>query len=391
MAERARLPTYGMAERARLPTTAWLSGPACLLRQVFRQVHTISPSSGIASLHLESLPPAAGEERRWLLLVGTSERYFELMGGPTADDLFTPEATGTGAGSLAELRSAHGATERGLGKHVVANPLLLFRRPNGTPASFVCACSGQLLYGDLLLPPAQLPPHLAMASPVPVLAPPKGSTIYAAGSTPFPRIDVDPDTDQRIATPLSLGLTEFHFIILYPTALLAVSRLNGKVACRAAPPRGWPVGCAFAGLTQDPVKGGLWAWGREGLLRVRVVREERHVWRLHLEGNNFEAALSYCSPTEMHQRDAVLTAQATRTHTPCPSPVASHLAPRIREMPCELPRRPTHTHPAPLPSLPISPHASERRRVDCPGDPHTHTLPLSRRFPSRPTHQRDAV
>jgi len=46
------------------------------------------------------------------------------------------------------------------------------------------------------------------------------------------------------------------------------------------------------------------------VLRVRVAREERHVWRLHLEAGNFAAALSYCSPTDMAQRDSVLTAQA---------------------------------------------------------------------------------
>ena len=37
------------------------------------------------------------------------------------------------------------------------------------------------------------------------------------------------------APPAAMALTEFHFVLLYASCVLAVSRLNLKVACRALP------------------------------------------------------------------------------------------------------------------------------------------------------------
>ena len=79
------------------------------------------------------------------------------------------------------------------------------------------------------------------------------------------------------------------------------------MACRVATPAAWPA-ASLRGLAHDGAKGTLWVWGAGGVLRIVVRAEERHVWRLHLEAGDYEAALSYCS--DLAQRDRVLTAQA---------------------------------------------------------------------------------
>ena len=102
-------------------------------------------------------------------------------------------------------------------------------------------------------------------------------------------------------------------MLLYSTGLVAVSRLSHRIACRANPPAGWAA-APLQGLCADTAKGTLWAWGAAGVLRVRTVREERHVWRLHLEASNFEAALSYASPTDAAAAVVVVVLTRRRRH-----------------------------------------------------------------------------
>lgn len=172
--------------------------------------------------------------------------------------------------------------------------------------------------------------------------------------------------------PPVAALTEFHYLLLYSNSLLAISRLNDKPACRALPPAGWPAG-TMQGLVHDPLQKVTWVWGALGLLRVRVVDEDRarprplprtvtpspepspkssrrspgrsppdrqlracfqarwlpaaecsrlnalsscshvhagHAWHLHLEAADFESALSRCNPADSKARDLILSAQA---------------------------------------------------------------------------------
>ena len=71
----------------------------------------------------------------------------------------------------------------------------------------------------------------------------------------------------------------------------ALSRLSGELMCVARP----PAACGpLLGLVREPAQGGLWAWGEGGTLRVSVNREERHMWRLHLE-----VYYAYCTITSV--------------------------------------------------------------------------------------------
>ncbi|KAL1495660.1 hypothetical protein AB1Y20_016526 [Prymnesium parvum] len=254
--------------------------------RTFRQIHLLTPAAPVCGLHLEAFA-AAGEEKRMLLLAATPSRLFEFVGGPTLDALVAePPVVRHAAASPPAAAAAF-----------AAHSLATHRRPNGAVASFACLCAGQVHFASLAAQPAQ-----------------SSSLVVEFGSLPLPRVAPDgkdmADKSAAATVPTAMALTEFHFLLLYDSCLLAVSRLNHKVACRALPPRQWPSGARLLGLAHDASKGVLWAWGGAGVLRVRVHREERHVWRLHLEAARFAEALSYCSPTESMQRDAVLTAQA---------------------------------------------------------------------------------
>ncbi|EOD05577.1 vacuolar protein sorting 18 [Emiliania huxleyi CCMP1516] len=101
--------------------------------------------------------------------------------------------------------------------------------------------------------------------------------------------------------------SELHLLVLYGGGVAALSRLSGELMCVARP----PAACGpLLGLVREPAQGGLWAWGEGGTLRVSVNREERHMWRLHLEARDFETALACCSPGAPSQRDLVLAQHA---------------------------------------------------------------------------------
>jgi len=180
-----------------------------------------------------------------------------------------------------------------MGNDLLVGNLAIFRRSNGIAAAFACVCGGQLAHGDLIFS------H-------------QSESIIVHSSIVCCQADKGASSKRVLPSdgPISLALTEFHFVLLYPTCIRAISRLNKKVVCCAVPPQNWPAGAPLCGFAHNVSKGAFWVWGSAGLLRVRVTREERHVWRLHLEAADFAAALSYCSPTELIQRDVVLAAQA---------------------------------------------------------------------------------
>ena len=138
------------------------------------------------------------------------------------------------------------------------------------------------------------------------------TAVYDFGHLQYPADPASTATQgsgPRCEIPQDVTMTEFHFLLLYPDKLVAVSRLNSKPACVATPPSAWKAN-VMRGLVHDTTKATIWAWGSAGLLRVRVVNEDRHAWQLHLEAANFENALSHCSATDTSARDAILTAQA---------------------------------------------------------------------------------
>ena len=263
-----------------------------------RQLYMFHPQQPILGLTLEPCPP----EAHWHVLVATPSRLFEFVGGPTIESLFTDNR------ESASANAARRPIEK-LGDAMCvpyAPSIQLCYCSSGTPSAFSWATGAGLYHGSLLMGTAHASetaiadfgllryPH---AEQLGVLE--HGSGLGSATAA----------AASKSAVPVAVALTDFHYLLLYPSTLLAISRLNDKLVCRALPPAGWP-NASMAGILHDSPRKATWVWGPTGVLRVQIVDEDRHAWRLYLEAADFESALYRCSPTDLKARDLILSVQS---------------------------------------------------------------------------------
>ncbi|KAK3283679.1 hypothetical protein CYMTET_8639 [Cymbomonas tetramitiformis] len=118
-----------------------------------------------------------------------------------------------------------------------------------------------------------------------------------------------PFPNSGIHTPLSLAVTDYHFLLLYPDNLQAINRLSGEVVSNTPPPRD-----AFAnvgnmlGLATDNDAGIIYLYSGDSLFEVVIKDEGRDMWKLHLDRKEYAAALEHCK--DSGQRDSVYAIQA---------------------------------------------------------------------------------
>ncbi|OJA16138.1 hypothetical protein AZE42_00083 [Rhizopogon vesiculosus] len=126
---------------------------------------------------------------------------------------------------------------------------------------------------------------------------------------PYPAISpgAPPGTSPSTAeVPVSISLTEFHFILLYRDRLVGISTLNGKQTYEdVIPLRQNEV---VRGLAADPVRKTYWAYTDQSIFELGVSNEGRDVWQIYLAQQKFDIALRYA--TTARQRDSILSAQA---------------------------------------------------------------------------------
>lgn len=109
----------------------------------------------------------------------------------------------------------------------------------------------------------------------------------------------------ELLLPISMALTEFHFIFLYNDRIVAVSKLSQEPVLEEEfkPKTKQATKLAFDQESQT-----YWAYTPNSIFELVVTKEDRHVWELYLAKNQFDAALQYCK--DPSQKDKVLTAQA---------------------------------------------------------------------------------
>ncbi|EMD42009.1 hypothetical protein CERSUDRAFT_110549 [Gelatoporia subvermispora B] len=120
--------------------------------------------------------------------------------------------------------------------------------------------------------------------------------IDGAQLLPYPASDV----------PVSIALTEFHFILLYPNQVMAVSSLNEHLAYE----EGLPLkpNEVVRGLTADPVRNTFWVYTDQSIFELGVTNEHRDVWGIYLEQGKYDIALQYAKSA--NHRDRVISSQA---------------------------------------------------------------------------------
>ncbi|CAH1786190.1 unnamed protein product [Owenia fusiformis] len=114
------------------------------------------------------------------------------------------------------------------------------------------------------------------------------------------------DEGDRPVPPMSIVLTEFHVLILFPDKLKAMCVLNDQLIYDDTFTDRFG---KLLGLCKDPLKGTIWAYTNQAVFKYKVIRESRDVWQMYLDVENFEAAKNYCKDNPANM-DRVLTKEA---------------------------------------------------------------------------------
>lgn len=109
---------------------------------------------------------------------------------------------------------------------------------------------------------------------------------------PYPPSSSSPSSADDRATPLSISLTPFHFILLYPSQLRVIRILDDA-----------PVYADHISnsnneeeqhrLAKDEQKGTYWVYSPSSIFELTVSHEQRDIWRVYLDQKNFDQALVY--------------------------------------------------------------------------------------------------
>ncbi|KZT75150.1 hypothetical protein DAEQUDRAFT_659721 [Daedalea quercina L-15889] len=106
--------------------------------------------------------------------------------------------------------------------------------------------------------------------------------------------------------PLSMALTEFHFMLLYRDRVIGISNLNEQLTYEEQLPL--KPGEEIRGMTADPVRKTYWVYTDQSLFELVVTNEHRDVWKIYLEKGKYDLALQYTATAA--QRNHVMSAQA---------------------------------------------------------------------------------
>lgn len=273
-------------------------------------VHQLEDGSGITSIYFETLSSGeddvtlpdvqddmtaaskmVGSSRRIFIMCVTSSptRLYHFLGGPTCSQLFQDYKT-SGESSFIELP---GSVER--------SELLVCKREQALDRkqAFAMLTKMGMYHGSLLLS------STASSS---------ADVIVESGMMNFAHRQ-----HQQRRSPISVVMTDFHFILLYSDALVVQSKISGEIQQEENLFLLLTSGSEDCGdavmIMRDAERNVLWLVTTNSLFQIEASREDRFAWRLYLEKavkkqdcSLFDTAHQFCR-NESH-RKAVHKAQA---------------------------------------------------------------------------------
>ncbi|XP_017785036.1 PREDICTED: vacuolar protein sorting-associated protein 18 homolog isoform X2 [Nicrophorus vespilloides] len=106
--------------------------------------------------------------------------------------------------------------------------------------------------------------------------------------------------------PFALALTEFHVLIAYTDMIKGMSLLNADLVYEDNYNEAFG---SLVNLVKDQITGTIWAVTQNAIFRFKVTKEERHVWRIYCDKQEFELAKKYSKDNEAYY-DQVLIKEA---------------------------------------------------------------------------------
>ncbi|KAJ3441384.1 vacuolar protein sorting-associated protein 18 [Anaeramoeba flamelloides] len=123
---------------------------------------------------------------------------------------------------------------------------------------------------------------------------PGDNIIHEAKLVPYPKIPELMENEQirNLPTPISIVRSDFHFILIYPDRLVAISNLDHIfIMEKVVDPK---LDGKLIGVIQDPTTGDLWLFSSKSLYSIVKHNEDRDVWKIYLNREQYEVALEYC-------------------------------------------------------------------------------------------------
>ncbi|GAA5923143.1 tethering complex subunit PEP3 [Sporobolomyces koalae] len=165
------------------------------------------------------------------------------------------------------------------------------------PRSIAWLTGPGIYHGTLLFPSSSVELH------------PGDGVIESASLVPYPGDPIpsrNADQDSTAQLPISMALTEWHFVLLYEDKVRAIDLLSDKIVYEEAldlSPGDRPIR-----LATDPVRKTCWMFTESSIYELVIKDEDRQVWKVYLARQNWALAKRYAKT--QRQRDAVLAAEA---------------------------------------------------------------------------------
>jgi tetratricopeptide (TPR) repeat protein len=243
-------------------------------KERLRQVYNLNENTPVTGVKWERFPSAsAAADPKFFVMATTAMRYYQFIGGPTFEACFAAYTVNPG---FTELPGELSYSEL----HFFAEHF------TGRSKSFAWLAGPGIYHGQLLFGSQNA-----------------GDSVIT-NATLCPYQPVDEGSAPR--APLSIAVTEFHFLLAYSDCLMAVSKLSDERVFEWRPPQKFAGN--LRGLARDQQRKALWLYSDTSVFEIAVTDEDRNVWRLYLEKGSFEMALQHCKLSS--QRDRVQTAQA---------------------------------------------------------------------------------
>ncbi|XP_049869463.1 vacuolar protein sorting-associated protein 18 homolog [Pectinophora gossypiella] len=104
-------------------------------------------------------------------------------------------------------------------------------------------------------------------------------------------INYPTENEAKEKSPLAFVLTEFHALIMYSDKVKAISLLNQELVYQDHYSEAHG---KLKNIVKDPLRRTIWAVTDKTVFRYKVLREERNVWRIYCDKEQFDLAKEYC-------------------------------------------------------------------------------------------------
>ncbi|XP_078602605.1 vacuolar protein sorting-associated protein 18 homolog isoform X2 [Branchiostoma floridae x Branchiostoma japonicum] len=248
----------------------------------FKQVFSLGKEnpSPVNSLHFDRMPHNSQSEQKYFIMATTPGRLYQFIGTiPVTSDppIFQP--------IFANYEDSPARFLELPGNFGYSN--LQYYHPKGiksAPEQFAWMTGPGVYFGNFDLSPQQ---NQDVTSESKLIAYPS-----------------DNNTSQN---PLSIVLTEFHILLVFPDCVKAICHLNEQLIFEDFHRTG--TFGKLLGMSKDPIKGSIWSFSDQAVFKYKVVRESRDVWQMYLDRGEYDLALAYCKDNPAN-RDKVLTKHA---------------------------------------------------------------------------------